>query len=555
MPIYTRNEGCGGRLPVFMEFANENKPKIIICSQRKVLSRELKQILQNKYQILSIDRQNNLWEALKQTEECSIILVEGTTIASSANDWLDLLAKRYPNTVTIALSETSTLSVCQEARERGRIFDYIAVPCQKQVIVGVVEGGIRLNRFLQQRTQELRSIARREAMVNSITQAIRSTLEPQIIFTTITKQLGEALAVDGCALSLWTDRDEYVRCVGLYDRSETHNPKIPQSIVPISRNPVLQNLLQQQKPVIVNDLERRPELNLFDLPLRSPARALLIVPLIFEGEVIGSISLRQTGRSRLWQQAEIELVEAVASGAAIAVQQGKLYQQVQQLNTYLTESVLKRFLPPSMVRAAASGKLSLDLTPEPRSVTIVFSDIVGFTPLSSQLGAKRIAQLLDRYLEAMTKTVFNNGGTVDKFIGDAVMALFGTPEPLPPQEQIQKAIAASRGMFAALQQLNQQWRREGLFAGVGIEGLQMRCGIHHGSVVVGMFGGEERSDYTAIGPAVNMASRLQEVARPNTIFISEDVASYLPPESLSSCQFLRLKGIEAEVLTYSVSLV
>jgi class 3 adenylate cyclase len=537
-----------------MEFQNDSKPKIILCSQRPNLLRELKQILANYCQIIVIARHVALFETLKQQEDCPIVIFEGAKIANTADDWLDLLAKQYPNTLAIALSETSNLAICQKARERGKIFEIITVPSRKQEIVTIFDRAIHLHQLLRQRTQELRSLARQEAMVNSITQAIRSTLDPQIIFRTITKQLGEALEVDGCALSLWTKQDEYVRCVGLYDRAHPNSQTIPQSIVPISRNPVLQELLRQKKTIIVSDLDRRPELNLFDFPLRSPARALSIVPLIFEGEVIGSISLRQTGRSRHWQKSEIELAEAVASGAAIAVQQGKLHQRVQQLNTYLTESVLKRFLPPSMVRAAASGKLSLDLTPEPRLVTILFSDIVGFTPLSSRLGAKRVAQLLNKYLETMTKTVFNNGGTVDKFIGDAVMALFGTPEPLPPKEQIQRAIVVARGMFAALQHLNRQWQREGLFDGVDLQELQLRCGIHQGSAVVGMFGGEERSDYTAIGPAVNMAARLQEAAHPNTIFISQTVADYLPAESLISCQFLQLKGIQEEVLTYSVNL-
>jgi adenylate cyclase len=340
----------------------------------------------------------------------------------------------------------------------------------------------------------------------------------------------------------------------LYDRTQPKLQKLPRSIVPIKQNPVLQNLLRHQKPVVVSDLERQPELNLFDFPLRVPARALLVVPLVFEGEIIGSISLRQSHRSRHWQEAEIELAEAVASGAAIAVQQGKLYQRVQKLNTYLTESVLKRFLPPSMVRAAASGQLQLNLTPEPRLVTILFGDIVGFTPLSSQLGASRIAHLLNQYLETMTKVIFSNGGTVDKFIGDAVMALFGTPEPLSPQEQIDRAVAAAREMIFALGQLNQQWQAEELFRETSIDELKMRCGIHQGSVVVGMFGGEERSDYTAIGTAVNIAARLQTAADPNTIFISEIVARYLPANSLISCQYLQLKGISEKILTYSIAI-
>ncbi len=539
-----------------MELDNnsKNQTKIILYSLQQHLSSELQQILAIDYQIIAIDRQTTLLQTLAQQEDFPAIVFEGAIVGDKTNNLLSLLAKKYPNTLPIAIAQTSTLSICIKAREMGKIFEYITIPCQKQMIIDVIERSVRLHQLLRQRTQDLRSIARQEAMVNSITQAIRSTLDPQIIFHTITKQLGEALLVDGCALSLWTKQDEYVRCVGLYDCSNPDSCSLPQSFVPIRQNPVLQDLLRQQKPVVVNDLDRRPELNLFDLPLRSPARALLVVPLIFEGEIIGSISLRQTGRSRHWQQSEIELAEAVASGAAIAVQQGKLYQRVQELNTYLTESVLKRFLPPSMVRSAASGKLSLDLTPEPRLVTILFGDLVGFTPLSTQLGAKRIAHLLNQYLETMTKTVFNNGGTVDKFIGDAVMALFGTPEPLPPQEQIKRAVTVARGMFVALQQLNRQWQGEGLFSDVDIDELQLRCGIHHGSVVVGMFGGEERSDYTAIGPAVNMAARLQETARPNTIFISETVADYLPSEALLSCQFLKLKGIEGEVLTYSIDL-
>ena len=139
-----------------------------------------------------------------------------------------------------------------------------------------------------------------------------------------------------------------------------------------------------------------------------------------------------------------------------AQQLQKSEQEVKQLNRYLTESVLKRFLPASIVNKVARGELSLDLTPEPRLVTILFTDLVGYTPLASHLGTQEVATLLNEYLAAMTAVVFQYGGTVDKFIGDAVVALFGAPEDLSPQQQGQQAIAVAREMHNRLDQLNEK---------------------------------------------------------------------------------------------------
>ena len=259
---------------------------------------------------------------------------------------------------------------------------------------------------------------------------------------------------------------------------------------------------------------------------------------------------------------EIELAQTLASQAAIAVQQSRLYQktrqqaqqlekseqEVKQLNRYLTESVLKRFLPASMVNKIATGKLSLDLTPEPRLVTILFTDLVGYTPLASYLGTQGVATLLNQYLEEMTAVIFHYGGTVDKFIGDAVVALFGAPEELNPQEQVYRAIAVAREMHKQLNGLNEKWQTQGLIQ----QPVCFRCGIHQGMAVVGMFGGGQRSDYTAIGSAVNIAARLQEVADSGMILVSAKVAQFLNPGEITLMKSLQLKGVEEEVTMFSV---
>ena len=407
--------------------------------------------------------------------------------------------------------------------------------------------------------EKLQELAKRETTINRITATIRSSLEPPVMFAAIAKELGSALKVDGCTLSLWTKSDRFVKCVGLY------NPHEPQKIiqdspdwqqamtssVPIKENPILQALLYTQKPVCSADLEKQKNIARYELPWHSKARALLIVPLIVEEKIIGSITLRQNQASRNWSKAEIELAEAVASQAAIAVQQAKLYQKVTELNNYLTESVLKRFLPAAIVNKAAMGKLSLDLTPEPRRVTVLFCDLVGFTNLSSQLEVVTLAEILNEYLEAMTKAVFDRGGTVDKFLGDGVMAMFGAPEPLSCPEQANRAIATAKTMYYYLDKLNERWQAKNSF-GSYVSPLQMRCGIHQGKAVVGMFGGGQRKDYTAVGKVVNIASRLQSVATPNTILISEAVANCFGNVDWGKSTDFKLKGIGQDFRAFTI---
>lgn len=845
--------------------------------------------------------------------------------------------------------------------------------------------------------EQVRALAKREALVNTITTAIRSSLDPQNIFAAITQQLGQALLVEGCALSLWTEDDEFVQCVGLYDATRDAvaveegfnspaNPRIseiapataqnspagakpisslPQSLVPIRGNPVLLQMMQTKAPVAIADLDERPDLNVTEVQLRTPARALLVVPLISDGKITGSISLRQNSAPRRWLPSDIDLAQIVATQAALAVQQSRLYQttrqqaerlleadrlkteffqnishefrtpltltigplesacgrkedlpyeqaaialrnsrrllrlvnqlldlqrldagrmqpsfrpcdlvgfcystaesflpycekkginlvtqlqecpllyldierfdkvlynllsnavkftpeggtitlsveqagahcllqvkdtgigirteqipylferfrqaegsasrsyegsglglalvkelvelhkgqvsvesvygegstfsvwlhfgsthlppeqvlqvpadfqpsskaaveladveadlsedelatemfeplepvnsetaigsvlvvddnpdlrfyvsrilrdsgfavflarngsegfevaksrrpdlivtdlmmpvisgldlirmlradedvrgtpiilltakadedtriegvergadaylskpfndrellaevrnllalkqnerRVQQLNTYLTESVLRRFLPPAMVKKAAVGDLALDLRPEPRLITILFSDIVGFTGLANTLRSRRVAELLNEYLAAMTRAVFESGGTVDKFVGDAVMALFGAPEELTPNEQVRRAVTCAKQMLVSLAELNQRWKEQEIVGVNGVPPVRFRCGIHQGTAVVGMFGSPERSDYTAIGPSVNIAARLQEVAEPNTVLISAAVADYIEEGKIVKYKPLQLKGIDETVLTF-----
>ena len=129
-----------------------------------------------------------------------------------------------------------------------------------------------------------------------------------------------------------------------------------------------------------------------------------------------------------------------------------------------------------------------------------------------------------------------------------MLALFGAPEDATPNEQVQRAVTAARQMHQRLQELNARWEEQGMPA------VQFRCGIHQGTAVVGMFGSAQRSDYTAIGPCVNIASRIQAAADPGMVLISAAVADYLDEEEIQKVRPLKLKGVDETVLTFSVIL-
>jgi adenylate cyclase len=140
-------------------------------------------------------------------------------------------------------------------------------------------------------------------------------------------------------------------------------------------------------------------------------------------------------------------------------------------------------------------------------VTILFSDLIGFTTLAEKADPEALVAQLNEYLSRMTSEIFSNGGTLDKFIGDAIMAVWGNVRSLGTAQDAKSCARAALGMRRELSQLNQTWREQGRM------GLGMGIGINHGEVIVGNIGSQDRMDPTVIGDAVNLASRLEGLTR------------------------------------------
>ena len=131
---------------------------------------------------------------------------------------------------------------------------------------------------------------------------------------------------------------------------------------------------------------------------------------------------------------------------------------IKSLNTQIKEQVLVRYLPPALINDIFEGKVSMDTKPTTQEITVLFSDLSGFTKMSEEQGAETVADFLNDYLTVMNETIFQNNGTIDKFIGDAIMVLFGAPVPMTAKEQAENAARCARAMQAGMVLVNEKWK-------------------------------------------------------------------------------------------------
>ena len=195
--------------------------------------------------------------------------------------------------------------------------------------------------------------------------------------------------------------------------------------------------------------------------------------------------------------------------------QAKLTQANETMNNLLRN--LQRFVPDVVVESLMRDGAEQIAANRREKITVFFSDIVGFTTLTERLDPERLAPLMTDYFSEMTKICAKWGGTLDQFIGDAIVIFFGAPQSSGDGEDARRALGMALDMQDRLNDLRLKWAQEGLTSP-----LTVRMGIATGYCNVGNFGSHERLHYTAIGSAVNSAARIQSLAEPNAILLAED---------------------------------
>src|SRR3954469_8010768 len=224
--------------------------------------------------------------------------------------------------------------------------------------------------------------------------------------------------------------------------------------------------------------------------------------------------------------------------------------ELESANDFLASLSMKisRYIPPQVYRSIFSGQKDVTIHTERKKLTIFFSDIQNFTATAERLQPELLTQLLNEYFTEMSAVAHEFGGTIDKFIGDAMLIFFGDPETKGDRADAQACLRMAWRMQHRLTELNAKWRASGIELP-----FKARMGINSGYCNVGNFGSLDRMDYTIIGAEANLAARLQSIAEPGGVVISyETFALVSDVITAHPMPAITMKGISREVIPYSV---
>ena len=242
----------------------------------------------------------------------------------------------------------------------------------------------------------------------------------------------------------------------------------------------------------------------------------------------------------LWQFASVyyRYIECIESSQNAKNRMGTMISVINKLT---------RFMPPQTWQPIVKSNSAVDVTNKRARLTILFSDIAGFTELSDSLSADNLADILNTYMHHMTTIANKHGAVLDKFIGDGVVCFFGEPDSRGARQDALDCVAMAIDMRREMRTLRQKWRL------MGFEGLYVRIGINTGYCHVGNFGSKSRLSYTLIGKEANLAARLEAAAGKGEILISQTTHDYICHDY--ACEFagnFALKGFDAPIQAWQV---
>ena len=313
---------------------------------------------------------------------------------------------------------------------------------------------------------------------------------------------------------------------------------------PYSRT-IVDMVVKQKVAVLTSDAQTDQRFESGDSIRLQQIRSAMCAPLWSGSAVIGVIYVDSPLHAGSFSDQDLDLLTALANFAAVAIERARLHDRVAEekrirgrLERYHSPQVIEEII----TEAEATG----DQAVRTKVVTILFADIVGFTGWSEKMPAEELSRLLTEFFTLASDAVFACGGTIDKFIGDAVMAFFGAPLEQP--DHAERAVAAALKIREGIAAWNTERGTR------GDPPLEVRIAVNTGEAIVGDIGSERRVDYTVLGNAVNVAARLEEfVAQPGDIVVGPETWEAVRDRfEVAQLGFFALKGLSAQVPLYKV---
>jgi adenylate cyclase len=374
------------------------------------------------------------------------------------------------------------------------------------------------------------------ALLLEVSKGLTSAVDVDALLEKIVGEVYKILDVDRVAILLADEKMDLQPKIARDKRGTTAGKMVPQSIV---------RKVVEEKVAILSDNTLEDQRFGGQSIVMQRVRSAMCGPLIgSEERVLGVLYVDNLTTAHRFGEEDLEFLIAFAGIAGVAIENSQFADRIRRET--LARSNFERFFAPGLAARIASSPDAVKLGGEKRQVAVLFSDIRGFTALSETMTPEEIATLLSEYFSEMVECVFRNNGTLDKFIGDAVMAQWGAPIGEP--DDADRAMRAALEMMTALDELNARWRREGR------PELSIGIGLNFGEAFAGNIGSERRLEFTVIGDTVNTASRLCSAADGGEILLSEEFRAALrEPPRLEEREPIELKGKSQRTALYCVS--
>ncbi len=297
------------------------------------------------------------------------------------------------------------------------------------------------------------------------------------------------------------------------------------------------------EPVLVEDTWKDSGAGGSSSILTYGIRSAMCVPLVIEDKLFGSIYADNAHAGGSFTSEDLELFAAIATQSAIVIQNSRLYEQTVDLEK--KRSNLQRYLSPSVVEQVLETDTDLELGGTKKDVSVLFCDIRNFTPLAERIAPTDVVVLLNEYFTHMTDLIFLHRGTLDKYIGDEFMAVFGAP--LSHETDALNAVLAAIDIRTAAAELCERWREQGRPM------FEIGIGVSTGEAVSGNVGSPNCMGFTVIGDRVNTGRRLCDRATPGQVLICETTAEMVADKvNVRPVGELQLEGKESLVMTFEV---
>ncbi len=273
-------------------------------------------------------------------------------------------------------------------------------------------------------------------------------------------------------------------------------------------------------------------------------RSTMTVPLLHRDELLGIMHLDSLFTSNAFTEKDLQICTGMAVQAAVSIQNARLASRIEK--EAQTRAQISRLIPPSVVEQVVKGELTIEKGGRQSEITMLFSDIRGFTTMSDGRPPQEVVNTLNEYFEVMVDILFQYSGTLDKFVGDEIIGLFGAPIAI--EDGPFKAVACALAMLQGLAEFNRTRASENL------PPINIGIGINTGNVITGAIGSTRALQYTAIGDAMNVASRLVNIAGSGEVIISENTYRYVASRvEATALPPVKVKGKAEELKVFRVT--